>query len=202
MEPTIYKPSIYKGNGIYKNGYENNFVQDYDPNTIYYAGSTVKHDGKFYLFNSDNIVTGNFDENQWKEVDFSELNNFIDIDFTADANDYAYCNFSYNPFIKILLAHINVKFTNQIQTSYNINKLSIRFAMPFVGYGASSGFAINSSNQIQYPQDSQVCCQLLDLDFDNFKSGVSFWTNGVNGIYGMFTSQIFAYLKTEKKNTP
>lgn len=192
-----YPNSIYNNGG---NGGENYLIKDYDPDTTYFAGAVVKHDGKTYLFNSTSPVTGIFDENKWNNFDPAELNRFIPAEYTANANDYEYCRFEYNPFLKILLAHINVKFVNQIQTSYN-NDLLIRFSMPFVGYGSSSSFAINAANKLQYSQDSQICCQLLVPNPLNLKSGVSFWTNGVTGVYGMFTCQVFAWLKTENKNT-
>ena len=192
-----YPNSIYNNN----NGNENYIVKNYDPDKTYFAGAVVKHNDKTYLFKSNSKVTGNFDDSKWEEVDPTELNRFIAVNFTVDANDYAYCRFEYNPFLKILLGNISVKFLNQIQTSYDINNLRITFDMPFVGYGSASSFAINSSNKIQYPQDSQVCCQLLAPDTANIHSGVSFWTNGVAGVFGMFSSQVFSWIKTENKNS-
>lgn len=195
---------VFNGNSIYNDGAggggEINFIKDYDQNTTYFAGACVKHNGETYLFDSNSVVTGSFDPDKWKKIDSDELNKFITIEFTASENDYVYCHFAYNPFMKIVLGNINVKFTRQIQQAYNLNDLRIQFDKPFVGYGSTSSFSINSSNEIVYPNDSQVCCQLLDPDIDPIHSGVTFWTNGVSGVYGMFTCQIFAWMTTEHKN--
>lgn len=193
MEPTIYKQT-----GIYKQGETGikTVISEFSENKIYYGGAIVKKKGKLYLYNTNKVISGTFDNDDWIQIKEDEINKFYEFGtMETDSTEYNYCKFSYNPFLKIFIANINIKFTSPIQQNFDMNNLQIRFSKKFIGYGSNSGFSITSGGIPNPIGGEQICVQLF-RPIEGY-SGCSFWTNGVSNVYGMSTNQVIGYIETE-----
>lgn len=201
---SIYNSVGYKaGSGIEINGdvieaTQPSFIKEYSEDKYYYGGACVRKDEKFYLYNTNKIIHGPFNSNDWLEVDQLDVNKFYSFgNSTANSNLFNFCNFKYNPYLKIFVAHINICFTSQIKSSFNMNTKEITFEKKFRGYASNSGASYDSGGNVK--QDTLTRVQVL-RDDDELQSGCSFWLDQQPGksSYGMFTTQMTGYLVTEK----
>ena len=190
---------IYKGPTIYKSGDDikvnlSSTINEYSENKEYYACALVKKNGKTYINKSNNVLSGVFDSNYWTEISEDEINAFyLDSDYTKKPADYDFCNFRFNPYLKLAIMNMNIKFTSAVQTSFNSSNGYITFSKQYRGYGSWSANSLDSSNNVMY-SGNPVCCQFGGSALNK----ITLWSNGTSGVYGIYTNSSLCYLETEK----
>lgn len=191
---------IHKFPTIHKFGDEIKFslsstINEYSENKEYYACALVKKNGKTYINKSNYVLSGVFDSTKWTEISEDEINAFyLDTDYTKQPVNYDFCNFRFNPFLKLAIINMNIKFNSAVQTSFNSSNAYITFSKQYRGYGSWSGFSLDSSNNVMY-SGNPICGQFGGSALNN----ITLWTNGTSELYGIYTNSSLVFLETEKK---